>query len=134
MRTNGVTHQHTTHQLGPRKIAYRFHPFFERQVEVIRRLRAHEEPAVIVQVEGDGRIAVPCWMLDQSVCESLELAEEPRISIEALLQLNDLIAQRTLLAREDGTGRGSNVDEGESNKSTTTKDPTPNTDSPSANP
>ena len=44
-------------------------------------------------------------MLDQSVCESLELAEEPRISIEALLQLNDLIAQRTLLAREDGTGR-----------------------------
>ena len=133
MQRNGVRHRHTTHQLGPRKIAYRFHPFFDREVQVIRKLRAYEEAALLVQVDDDVRIAIPCWMLDQSVCEPMELSEKPRISIESLLQLNDLITQRTSLVKEDGTGRGSNVDEREATRPTTTKGPTPNTDAPSAN-
>ena len=83
-RTNVVTYQHTAHQLGPARIVYRFHPFFEHEVRVIRRLRAHEEPAVIVQLEEELRIVVPCWMLDVACCQAMVQEERPRIAVDAV--------------------------------------------------
>ena len=108
-RKNGDTYRHTTHQLGPIRIAYRFHPFFDHEVRVIRGLRAREEPAVIVEIDEDLRIAVPCWMLDALCCRSMVIEEQPRISIDALVQLRDLIDRQALLAGEKDNAHGSMV-------------------------
>ena len=63
-KLNAVTYQHTAHQLGPARIAYRFHPFFDRDVVVIRRVNRQQQPAVMVRIEPELRIVIPCWMLD----------------------------------------------------------------------
>ena len=91
-RKNGVKYSHTTHKLGPCRIAYRFHPFFDREVRVIRRLRAQETPTVIVEiVDDDFRFALPCWMLDSLICDSFTLETEPRLPVEALISLRNFL-------------------------------------------
>jgi hypothetical protein len=53
-----------------------------------------EEPAVIVQGEKDLRLAVPCWMLDEEWCRAMVVEEKPRIAVEALVALRDLLARQ----------------------------------------
>jgi hypothetical protein len=58
---------------------------------VIRTLRAGGE-SVIVQIgDGDLRIAVPQWMLDQSHCRMLILMEHARVDLDALRQLREIV-------------------------------------------
>ena len=58
---------------------------------MIRRLRAKENPSVIVQIEDDLRVAVPCWMLEASSCGLLRIEASPKISLDALVELRALI-------------------------------------------
>ena len=61
------------------------------EVEIVRTIRHGIDPSVIVRV-GDGiQIAVPCWMLNPHECAALKEAASPRVSIEALVALADLI-------------------------------------------
>ena len=47
---NVLVYPHTAHQLGSAKIIYRFHPFVDRQVMVIRRTNRSGVPAVLVRI------------------------------------------------------------------------------------
>ena len=91
-RKNGAAYSHTTHKLGPGRIAYRFHPFFDREVRVVRRLRAQETPTVIVEVVDENfRFALPCWMLDSLVCNSFTVETDPQLPVEALISLRTFL-------------------------------------------
>ena len=94
----GSTHQHTAHQLGLVRFAYRFHPFFGQEVRVIRRLRAGVDTMVIVQGEPDLRIVAPCWMLDEGGCSAMVVEGCGRIAAEALVALRSLVDAQGLLA------------------------------------
>lgn len=93
---------HTARQLGCVRIAYQFHPFFQREVSFVRRTRYRGVPAVMVCVEGNQsdsqdatelRIVVPDWMLDEVTCMRIEVREKPQIQLQAIRQLRALIDQ-----------------------------------------
>jgi len=73
----------------------RFHAFYGAEVEVIRHLRRSESAILIVRLPGGAQVAVPEWMLLPQVCDRLLIEAEPRISVDALIDLRALIdAQR----------------------------------------
>jgi hypothetical protein len=97
-------HPHTAHQLGSARIFYRFHPFFCREVSVIRRLRA-DDSAVIVQVaDSELKISVPGWMLERSFCDHLVLEAAARVDVNALRQLREIVDLQSAALRVDNMG------------------------------
>jgi hypothetical protein len=63
----------------------------DQEVEIVRAIRHGTDPSVIVRF-GDGtQIAMPCWMLDVHKCAALKQEASPRVSIQALVALADLI-------------------------------------------
>ena len=82
---------HSAHQFAPARVFYKFHPFFDHEVSVIRTLRSGGK-SVIVQVgDSDLKIAVPAWMLDQAHCQPLALKDKACIDLDALLQLREIV-------------------------------------------
>ena len=97
----GAVYPHTAHQSGTVTVLYRFHPFFQATVTVVRTSNRTNEPSVLVRVEPfddepsdspDLRIVIPCWMLDQTACHSVRLCDKPVIQLSALLQLKQLVS------------------------------------------
>jgi hypothetical protein len=90
---------------------YCFHPFFGREVTVVRHTRFGGEAGCVVRIEPPGgdaddaelRIAAPCWMLDEAATAHLVLCDRPRIDLAALVRLRQLVDQ---LAGDAGQGHG----------------------------
>ena len=93
---------------------------------MIRRLRACENPVVVVQIEEGLNIALPCWMLDATCCETMVLEAQSRICVNALIQLRDLIDRQ---ADEQNTVSGDSVVAEEHHNDPPIEAPMPNTDS-----
>ena len=104
--TSFAAYHHTAQQLGPARIVYQFHPFFGREVRVVRRLNAQESPAVVVELEDGLSIATPCWMLDEVWCQAMTLEEQPRIAVDALRLLRDLVDRQTDSSGKKDSGCG----------------------------
>jgi hypothetical protein len=92
------------------RIHYRFHPFFDRQVTVLRTIRRGDIPAMIVRIdplqgEEDAEelhISIPGWMLDEEACLRVVLdANTARIAIDALLRLRTLVDSGLMVAKGD---------------------------------
>ena len=92
------------------RIKYRFHPFFDRQVTVLRTVRRGDMPAMIVRIDplqGDEdaeelHISVPSWMLDEEACARVVMdANNPRIAIHALLRLRTLVDSCLMVTKGD---------------------------------
>ena len=83
---------------------YQYHPLHGQEVEVVRAVRHGIDPSVVVRL-GDGiQVAMPCWMLDVHKCAALKEEASPRVSIEALVALADLIdLHRAELADTSGS-------------------------------
>jgi hypothetical protein len=104
-------------------IGYRFHPFFNRQVAVLRRIRNGDQPAVIVLVEpletdaedeeSQLRISVPCWMLDEAACASIVSRDVPRIDGDALVSLQGLLDQLGMPSGQPHAESGSMMAKGD---------------------
>jgi len=82
---------HTAHDLHATQICYRCHPFYGVEVEVIRHLRRIDSVILIVRLPSGTQLAVPDWMLSPQVCDRFTNEAEPRVSIDALLNLRRLI-------------------------------------------
>lgn len=91
MRKNGARSSHTAHQLNRSRVFYKFHPFFDHEISAIRTLRSGGESVIVRISDNDLRIAVPAWMLDQAHCKSMVLKDEPRIQLDALRQLREIV-------------------------------------------
>jgi hypothetical protein len=55
---------------------------------------------VIVSLEDGLRIAIPKWMLDQAYCAALPAEPKPRLSLQALVDLRELIDRQAWSAVE----------------------------------
>jgi hypothetical protein len=81
------------------KVCYRHHPLFGVEVEVIRYLRQNSAArVVIVRCPGHLQLAVPEWMLNPLVCERLTDEQQPRIAIEALWDLRQLLNEQMTIS------------------------------------
>jgi hypothetical protein len=60
-------------------------------MQILRRLRAGSEPAVIAQGVEDLRIMIPCWMLDEVLCRGMGVESRPRVSVTSLAELRALV-------------------------------------------
>jgi len=78
------------------RIYYRYHPLFDKELEVVRKRdsRSHEER--ITQLPDGTRCVLPGWMFDESYCSTLVEVETIMISIPSLMQLADLLASQGL--------------------------------------
>ena len=74
-----------------RKIHYRYHPLFGKEVEVYRRLNPRVSEQVIVHLPDDTKCALPAWMLDESFCCGLSDADTARVSANALRAVATLL-------------------------------------------
>jgi len=81
----------TTHDLLSRKICYRFHPFHDVEVALVRYLRKTDSSILVIKLRGGVQVAIPEWMLNPRVCDQLKTEDQPRISVCALLDLRRLI-------------------------------------------
>jgi hypothetical protein len=121
------------------KIVYRFHPFFDYEVTVLRRTRHGGEAAVLVQVDHreedrsdpELRISVPVWMLDQAACWTVVARDLPRIDVNALVHLRTLVDGLAKSAGQDTDASGSMMAKGDRHE-TRNRKPTQTTRSDTA--
>lgn len=123
----GATSQHTAHHLRSARIHYRHHPFFDHGVEVVRTIRLHEDPSVIIRLEDGLQISIPCWMLDPVCCVAIRDEARPRISVEALFALRNLIDAQSCFGGPDTDSSGRSRHEGESDAPEPVRSPPPTT-------
>jgi hypothetical protein len=91
------TYLHTTHHSSIIRICYRHHPFFGQTVEIVRWLRRLTTESLIVKLSDGLELAIPAWMLDPVACSLMCDAPAPRLTIEVLLALCDLLDRQPLL-------------------------------------
>ena len=89
--TPPIRRSHTTHNLYPAKICYRYHPRYGVTVELVRYLRHGSTAVAIVKLPEGVQQALPEWMLKPEACEVLRTETKPRIAIRALLDLQELM-------------------------------------------
>ena len=94
---------------------------------MIRRLRADDSAVIVQIVDCDLRISVAGWMLDQSVCDGLVLEEKPRIELEALRRLRELVDLQSEALKDKNMGSQSNIKTGESHGQESSADSATNT-------
>lgn len=88
---------HTAHPSSIAEIRYPHHPFFGQTVEILRWLRRQTSDSVVIKLPDDLQIAIPAWMLDPLACQHVSEAPKPRLSVDALVALRDLLDQHPLL-------------------------------------
>ena len=88
---------HTTHPSSIMRICYRHHPFCGQTVEIVRWLRRLTTESLIVKLPDGLELAIPVWMLDPVACSLMCDAPAPRLTVEALLALRDLLDRQPLL-------------------------------------
>src|SRR5262249_27548754 len=91
------TYLHTTHHSSIIRICYHHHPFFGQTVEIIRWLRRQHSESLVVKLQDGLELAIPAWMLDPLACSQVYDAPVPRLTVEALLALRDLLDRQSLL-------------------------------------
>ena len=74
-----------------RKIHYRYHPLFGKEVEVYRRLNPRISEQVIVHLPDDTKCALPAWMLDEGFCCGLSDAGTARVNVDGLRAVATLL-------------------------------------------
>ena len=91
------TYLHTAHHSSIVRICYHHHPFCGQTVEIIRWLRRQTSDSLVIKLQDGLELAIPSWMLDPLACSHVSDAPAPRLSVEALLALRDLLDHQPLL-------------------------------------
>jgi|SRR5580693_676821 hypothetical protein len=87
-------HPHTTHVLNTASIHYRHHPHFGVTVTMVRKCSHLGPHQVQVALPSGVQILIPEWMLDEDLCQGMEIVERPTLSITALFALRELVDAR----------------------------------------
>ena len=110
----------TAHISKTAEVFYRHHPLCGEHVEVIRRYRAG---TVMIVVSDGTHCLIPHWMLDAAACSAVSDEVRPRISVDALRALRDLLDAQTLSFQLTPDSRGTSSINGGSNDVETTDRP-----------
>lgn len=84
-------HSHTTHVSGAAKIYYPHHPHFGQRVTLVRRCASFGPGLVQVALPCGDQLLVADWMLDEHGCYGMEVQDDPRLDIAALMKLRELV-------------------------------------------
>ena len=79
------------------RFCYSHHPFFGQTVEIVRWLRRQTSESLVVKLPDGVQIAMAAWMLAPLACRQLQDAPTPRVSVDALLALRDVLDHSLLL-------------------------------------
>lgn len=81
---------HSTHVAAETTLHYRWHPYFGKKVR--RYHSVHRSDGEFVYVEKDPGIVLllPAWMLDLTVCSTMQLGT-PRVALHALCDLHETL-------------------------------------------
>jgi hypothetical protein len=82
-------------------VHYRWHALFGRHLRVERVDRRRSGQFVHVEVLPGVCRVLAAWMLDPAACAGMDLGE-PRVSVAALSDLNDLLSRRGLRRSSSG--------------------------------
>lgn len=87
-----------------RRVRYRWHLFYYREIVIRRELQRREGAFVACRLDGDERplIEVPAWMFDAAACASMVLTSRPHVSFGALRELRRLLDNGGGAARAQG--------------------------------
>ena len=89
-----TTRQHKTHITESRVILYRWHPWYQRTVQIVRGHSRGGEAVFCCTLElavESGTRYVPQWMFDAVTCCDMRLVSMPTVNIEALFELKHLL-------------------------------------------
>jgi hypothetical protein len=86
------TRQHTTTLIDVRRVQYRFHPWFGRDVHVLARSTRQGQAVCVCRIDAGHAttLELPSWMLDSAACSPLTARGEARVGLDALSRLRDL--------------------------------------------
>src|SRR2546428_499009 len=96
-QNNGGTYLHTAHHSSIVRICYHHHPFCGQTGEIIRWLRRQTAESLVIKLQDGLELAIPSWMLDPLACSLMHDAPAPRLTVEALVALRDLLDRQPLL-------------------------------------
>ena len=71
-------------------------PLLDQTVEIIRWLRRQTSESLVIKLQDGLELHIP-WMLDPLACRRVYDAPAPRLTVEALLALHDLLNRQPLL-------------------------------------
>ena len=89
--------RHSAYSFRHARVAYRWHPLFDRTLRVSRNRRGKDLTCIYTDERPDLARELPNWMFDESYCASMSLGP-PQVSVEAL---NELRMSRALLKFEE---------------------------------
>jgi hypothetical protein len=89
----GVLGQWTykTHKGGFVKVHYPWHPLYNCEAQVLNIVNRGGDHFYTVRLPDSSRILLPAWMTDEAYCQRFVLREEPYCSVQALLELRQLL-------------------------------------------
>ena len=90
-----TTRRHKTHRTEYRDVRYPWHPLFGQSLVVRGERRRARQFVLLCARRDEVRVRsfeMPAWMLDEGVCSSMHLADEPRVSWTALTELRRLLS------------------------------------------
>jgi hypothetical protein len=74
-----------------RRFWYKYHPLYGREVPVVRKFSTGRARGWVIDLGDDTTLGVPDWMLDDQACAEVVDSAAPRISLDGLRQLRQLL-------------------------------------------
>jgi hypothetical protein len=87
----GANYRHSAYGFRKARIAYRWHPLFDRTLQVSRNRRGKDLTCIYTDERPDLARELPNWMFDESYCAGMT-SGPPQVSIEALNELAAVLA------------------------------------------
>jgi hypothetical protein len=86
-----ANYRHSAYGFRQARIAYRWHPLFDRTLQVSRNRRGKDLTCIYTDERPDLARELPNWMFDESYCAGMT-SGPPQVSIEALNELAAVLA------------------------------------------
>jgi hypothetical protein len=98
--------RHSAYSFRHARVAYRWHPLFDRTLRVSRNRRGKDLTCIYTDERPDLARELPNWMFDESYCASMSLGP-PQVSVEALNELAAVLAAGGKSAKRGSRSRPS---------------------------
>ena len=83
---------YNTHNPGSVKVYYRWHPFYNKVLEVISLQKKGGELFYTIRVPNSNiNKLIPSWITDKLFCQQLIQKAEPYCSLESLVELREIL-------------------------------------------
>lgn len=82
---------HKTHNGNFVKVYYRWHPLYNKEIEVVNEIKRGGEQYYQIRLLDSSSTLIPSWMTDMAFCHRFVLRDKAYCSIQALEKLRQLL-------------------------------------------